>query len=157
MKLEPRPENNCYGCGGANTRGMKLVFEQDDARKRIVGRFTMGLSYEGAGGFLHGGVIAVLFDEAMGKVNRFRGAHAVTAQLSVDYLKPIRCDQEIVIEAWETDAKGRNLFHESEIRDQAGQLLARSKGRFVMIGERQPHDAQKEDPQKELEAVRDPK
>jgi uncharacterized protein (TIGR00369 family) len=144
MRLEPRAENNCFGCGGANARGMKLAFEQDDAQRKIIGRFTMGLDYEGAGGFLHGGIIAVLFDEAMGKVNRFRGAHAVTAQLSVDYLRPIRCDQEIVVEAWEAEAKGRNLFHEAEIRDEAGQVLARSKGRFVVIGERGPHDATKE-------------
>ena len=44
MKLDPKPENPCFGCGGANPRGMRLAFEQDDARQRIVGRFRLGFA-----------------------------------------------------------------------------------------------------------------
>jgi uncharacterized protein (TIGR00369 family) len=131
--LAPNPSNVCFGCGDANERGMKLTFEQDDARRRIVGKFKMGAEYQGAKGILHGGIIAVLFDEAMGKVCRFRQAHAVTAELTVEYLKPIRVEEEIHVEAYEREQKGRSLFHEGEIRNAAGELLARGRGRFVIV------------------------
>ena len=71
MRLDPKPENPCFGCGGANPRGMRLAFEQDDARQRIVGRFRLGEEYQGGSGFLHGGIIALLLDEAMSKASRF--------------------------------------------------------------------------------------
>jgi uncharacterized protein (TIGR00369 family) len=130
--LAPNPTNGCFGCGGTNPHGMKLTFEQDDENRRIIGRFRLGPTYQGAAGFLHGGIIALLLDEVMGKVNRLSGARAVTAELSVEYLKPILVDQEIVIEGHEIERKGRNLFHVGEIRNEAGVLLARGKGRFVV-------------------------
>ena len=133
MKLDPKPENPCFGCGGANPRGMRLAFEQDDARQRIVGRFRLGEEYQGGSGFLHGGIIALLLDEAMGKASRFHAEHAVTAELRVEYKKPIRANMEIVVEGFVTRRDGRQLYHEGEIRNEAGDLLARGEGRFVII------------------------
>lgn len=133
MLLEPNPTNVCFVCGGANARGMKLTFEQDDAQRRIRGRFRLGREYQGAGGFLHGGIIALLLDEAMGKVNRFREVRAVTAELSVEYLKPVPVEQDVVVEAFEVETTGRNLIYAAEIHDASGQLLARGRGRFVIL------------------------
>jgi len=133
MKLEAKLDNPCFGCGGANTRGMKLEFEQDDARQRIVGRFRLGEEYQGGSGFLHGGIIALLLDEAMGKAARFHSEHAVTAELRVEYKRPIPADAEIVVEGFVTRRDGRQLYHEGEIRSVAGVLLARGEGRFVVI------------------------
>jgi uncharacterized protein (TIGR00369 family) len=133
MKLDPKLDNPCFGCGGANSRGMRLAFEQDDARQRIVGRFRLGEEYQGGSGFLHGGIIALLLDEAMGKAARFHAETAVTAELRVEYKKPIRVNTEIVVEGFVTRREGRQLYHEGEIRNEAGDLLARAEGRFVVI------------------------
>ncbi|HTC65180.1 MAG TPA: PaaI family thioesterase [Candidatus Saccharimonadales bacterium] len=133
MKLDPKPDNPCFGCGGANARGMKLAFEQDDDRQRIVGRFRLGEEYQGGSGYLHGGIIALLLDEAMGKAARFHSEHAVTAELRVEYKRPIPTDSEIIVEGFVTRREGRQLYHEGEIRDVDGKLLARGEGRFVII------------------------
>jgi len=133
IRLAPNPSNKCFGCGGANDGGMKLTFEQDNVNRRIVGRFVLGERYQGGAGFAHGGVIALLLDEAMGKVCRFRGVKAVTAELSVEYLKPVSVEKEIVVEGYEAELKGRNLFLVGEIRDTEGRVLARAKGRFVIL------------------------
>jgi len=135
IRLAPNPTNRCFGCGGANDDGMKLTFDQDNEKRRIVGRFVLGERYQGGGGMAHGGIIATLLDEVMGKVCRFREARAVTAELNVEYLKPVDVQNEIVVEGWETEQKGRNLFHVGEIRSAAGEVLARGKGRFVIIGD----------------------
>ncbi len=133
IRLEPNPSNKCFGCGGDNAEGMKLTFEQDNVRRRIVGRFVLGERYQGGGGFAHGGIIALLLDEAMGKVCRFREVRAVTAELSVEYLKPVSVDKEIIVEGHEARQEGRNLFLVGEIRNEAGEVLARGQGRFVVI------------------------
>jgi uncharacterized protein (TIGR00369 family) len=133
MRLDPKPENPCFGCGGANSRGMQLAFEQDDARQRIVGRFRLGDEYQGGSGFLHGGIIALLLDEAMSKATRFHSQTAVTAELRVEYMRPIRVNSDIVVEGFVTRRDGRQLYHEGEIRNEAGDLLARGEGRFVII------------------------
>lgn len=133
IRLEPNPTNKCFGCGGDNSGGMKLTFEQDNVNRRIVGRFVLGDRYQGGGGFAHGGIIALLLDEAMGKVCRFREVRAVTAELSVEYLKPVAVANEIIVEGREAELQGRNLFLQGEIRNEAGEVLARGKGRFVII------------------------
>jgi len=135
ITLAPNPANQCFGCGGANEDGMKLIFVQDNEKRRIVGRFVLGDRYQGGGGMGHGGIIATLLDEAMGKVCRFREVRAVTAELTVEYLKPVSVREEIVVEGWETEHKGRNLFQAGEIRNLAGDVLARGRARFVIIGE----------------------
>ena len=137
MLLSPNPTNTCFGCGGANDRGMKLTFEQDDATKRIRGAFKLGAEYQGGPGFIHGGIIATVLDEAMGKVCRFREVRAVTAELIVEYLKPVSVDAPLLIEAYEVEKTGRNLHFVGEIRNQAGDLLARGRGRFVVIEPRE--------------------
>ncbi|HKW62998.1 MAG TPA: PaaI family thioesterase [Candidatus Acidoferrum sp.] len=133
IKLTPNPTNKCFGCGGDNAAGMKLTFEQDNANRKIVGRFVLGERYQGGAGFAHGGIIALLLDEAMGKVCRFRDVRAVTAELNVEYLKPVAVGQEIAVEGRETEMNGRNLFMTGEIRNEKGDVLARGKGRFVVI------------------------
>jgi uncharacterized protein (TIGR00369 family) len=133
ITLPPNPKNKCFGCGGDNPGGMKLTFEQDNVNRKIVGRFVLGERYQGGAGFGHGGIIAVLLDEAMGKACRFREVRAVTAELTVEYLKPINLQQEIIVEGRETEQKGRNIFMAGEIRDTAGTVLARGKARFVIV------------------------
>jgi uncharacterized protein (TIGR00369 family) len=136
IRLAPNPTNKCFGCGGDNADGMKLTFEQDNVNRKIVGRFVLGERYQGGGGFAHGGIIAMLLDEAMGKVCRFRDVRAVTAELTVEYLKPVSVAQEIVVEGHEAEQKGRNLFLVGEIRNAEGLVLARGRGRFVIIGQK---------------------
>lgn len=112
---------------------MRLVFERDDERRTIRGHFRLGEEYSGGQGFLHGGIIALLLDEAMGKLNRFSDVRAVTAELTIEYLKPVLVDAEITVEGFEVERKGRQLFHRGEIRNSSGEILARGRGRFVVV------------------------
>jgi len=134
MLLKPNPTNYCFGCGGANAQGMQLTFEQDDAAQRIRGRFRLAAEYQGGAGFVHGGIIALLLDEVMAKVSRFAKDHAVTGEMTVEYLKPVPVGEEIVVEGWEVERTARVRKREGEIRNMAGVVLARARARFVEIG-----------------------
>jgi uncharacterized protein (TIGR00369 family) len=133
--LEPNPANHCFGCGGANESGMKLAFELDQEARRCSGKFVLGSRYAGGAGFAHGGIIAVLLDEAMGKISKLTEERAVTAELNIEYRKPVPVDREIVVSGWQEDEKGRNRFRVGEIHDTLGNLLARGRGRFVVVGQ----------------------
>src|SRR5262244_1291247 len=135
IRLDPKPENNCFGCGGGNGAGMKLAFDLLVDERRTHGKFVLGSRYGGGAGFAHGGIIAVLLDEAMGKISKLTEERAVTAELSGEYKKPVPVDKDIVVEGWQESETGRNRFRVAEIRDVAGNLLARGKGRFVVIGQ----------------------
>jgi uncharacterized protein (TIGR00369 family) len=133
MLLPPNPTNGCFVCGGANAHGMQLTFEQDDAAQRIRGKFRLGAQYQGATGYLHGGMIATLLDEVMAKVSRFAHEHAVTAGLTVEYRKPVPVGDELIVEGWETARQGRMRSREGEIRTASGVVLARGQAQFVTI------------------------
>jgi uncharacterized protein (TIGR00369 family) len=133
MLLKPNPTNYCFGCGGANPRGMQLTFEQDDETQRIRGRFRIPADFQGGAGFVHGGIIAMLLDEAMAKVSRFAKDHAVTGEITVEYRKPVRVGEEITVEGWEVGREGRLRKREGEIRDASGAVLASGRARFIEI------------------------
>jgi acyl-coenzyme A thioesterase PaaI-like protein len=133
--LEPNPANHCFGCGGGNDFGMKLTFELDQEAQRSAGKFVLGPRYGGGAGFAHGGIIAVLLDEAMGKISKLTDERAVTAELSIEYREPVPIDAEIVVSGWQESEKGSNRFRIAEIHDTQGNLLARGRGRFVVVAQ----------------------
>jgi uncharacterized protein (TIGR00369 family) len=135
LMLEPNPANHCFGCGGANAAGMKLTFELDQDAQRSTGRFILEPRYGGGAGFAHGGIVAVLLDEAMGKISKLTDERAVTAELNIEYRKPVPVDAEIVVTGWQEEEKGRNRFRIGEIHDAQGNLLARGRGRFVVVAQ----------------------
>ncbi|MGO9679102.1 MAG: PaaI family thioesterase [Candidatus Sulfotelmatobacter sp.] len=65
MKLQ---KNYCFVCGMDNPDGMRLKFILDEARQTFVCRFHLSKRYTGPPGHCHGGVIACILDDAMGKV-----------------------------------------------------------------------------------------
>ncbi|MGB2633993.1 MAG: PaaI family thioesterase [Candidatus Acidiferrum sp.] len=146
LKLEPKASNRCFGCGAANSAGMKLSFDLDLDARRARGSFVLGPDYAGGGGFAHGGIIAVVLDEAMGKLSRLADESAVTAEMNIEYKRPVPIDKPIVVEGWQEEATGRNRFRVAEIYDLQGNLLARGKGRFVIVKQSHFTEAQSAQP-----------
>jgi uncharacterized protein (TIGR00369 family) len=146
LKLEPKATNRCFGCGAANAAGMKLSFDLDLDARHARGSFVLGPDYAGGGGFAHGGIIAVVLDEAMGKLSRLADESAVTAEMNIEYKRPVPIDKPIVVEGWQEEATGRNRFRVAEIRDLQGNLLARGKGRFVIVKQAHFTEAQSAQP-----------
>jgi uncharacterized protein (TIGR00369 family) len=130
---EAKPPNICFGCGAGNAAGMHLEFSFDEQGKRVLGTFSLGERYQGAPGIIHGGIVALVLDEGLSKVSRLYGVRAVTAELNVEYLKPVRVGEELRFEAHQERSEGRQLYHAGEIRDGKGRVLARARGRFVVV------------------------
>jgi len=126
-------KNYCFGCGTANPDGMRLRFTYDEERNCFVCKFRLGKRYTGPPGHCHGGVIATILDEAMGKVNKLRNVIALTSEITVNYRKPVPLNQSLRVESREESVHGRKHINVAEILNQQGEVLARSRGTFIAI------------------------
>lgn len=75
-------QNRCFGCGQANPVGLRLEFSQS-AEGAVISNAIVSDQYEGPRGYLHGGIIATLLDEAMSKANRAQSHPAPPSALKV--------------------------------------------------------------------------
>jgi uncharacterized protein (TIGR00369 family) len=126
-------KNYCFACGKNNPDGMRLRFAYDENRKRYVSRFRLDKRYTGPPGHCHGGIIATILDEAMGKVNKLRQVVALTSEITVNYLKPVPLNKPLRVESREVSVKGRRHINMAEILNQKGEVLARGRGMFIEI------------------------
>ena len=126
---------HCFGCGPGNAQGLHLEFNIDAVAHTSTALVNLTRFHEGPPGYIHGGIIATLMDEAMSKLNRPLGLLAMTRNLEVDYLRPSPLGKELVLTGHHIRRDGRKLFHEAELRSEDGTVLATAKGLFVVLRE----------------------
>src|SRR5271169_3701400 len=126
-------KNYCFACGKNNPDGMFLRFTYDKERDCFVCRFRLGKRYTGPPGHAHGGIIATILVEAMGKVNKLRQVVALTSGITVNYLKPVPLNKPLRVESREVRVRGRYHTNAAEILNEKGEVLARGKGLFIAI------------------------
>jgi uncharacterized protein (TIGR00369 family) len=127
------PKNYCFVCGPENADGMRLKFAYDKSRKRFVCRFRLDKRYTGPPGHCHGGIIATILDEAMGKVNKLRQVIALTSQMTVEFLRPVPLNKPLRVESRELSVRGRKHINMGEILNQRGLVLARGRALFIAV------------------------
>ena len=132
-KTVPLKKNYCFACGKDNPDGMHLKFTIDRERKHFVSNFRLSKRFTGPPGYCHGGIIATILDDAMSKLNKLRDVIAATAELKIEYLKPVPLRTPLRVESRELKKRGRHLIHRAEILNQEGTVLARGRGVFVII------------------------
>jgi uncharacterized protein (TIGR00369 family) len=79
----------CFFCGQERADGMKLEFHAV-GEGSVTARFESGAPYEGYPGLMHGGVIAAILDSAMTNCLFSLGIVAVTAEMRVRYVVPVK-------------------------------------------------------------------
>ena len=126
-------KNYCFACGTANPNGMRLRFTYDEPRDCFVCRFRLGKRYTGPPGHCHGGIIASILDDAMGKVNKLHQVVALTREMTVEYLKPVPLYKPLRVEGREIEVRGAKHINAAEILNEKNEVLARSRGIFVAI------------------------
>jgi uncharacterized protein (TIGR00369 family) len=127
---------HCFGCGPDNPQGLHLHFDIDSSDPaNLIATATVNLTrlHEGPPGHIHGGIIATLMDEAMGKLNRPLNVVAMTRHLAVDYLRPSPLGIPLHLVARHISRHGRKLHHTVELRHPDGTILAQAKGLFIAI------------------------
>ncbi len=131
---------HCFACGPANPEGLHLKFVYDAEHQTATAPVHLTRIHEGPPGYIHGGIVAALLDEAMSKLNRPLNALAMTRHMEVDYLRPAPLFEDLTVigkhvsrSQNQDGTPGRKLFHSAELRSAAGDVLARSKGLFIVL------------------------
>jgi hypothetical protein len=76
---------------------------------KILGRVVFGAAYEGPPNYVHGGIIALAFDEMLGMANIASGHPGMTGTLTVRYRRPTPLYNEVAFEAWVVKVEGRRI------------------------------------------------
>lgn len=99
----------------------------------VRGATTLGEVYAGPPGAVHGGIVALIFDELLGVANVKSGVGAFTGTLSIRYERftPIRRELELAAHVDRTER--RKVFTVGTISCD-GEVTARAEGIFIQVG-----------------------
>lgn len=125
-------DDSCFCCGVDNERGFHLEFAYPER-----GRAESGLLVPdwcaGWKGVTHGGFLGMLMDELMAHACNAFAASAVTADMSIKYLKPVPTGSRIRIIGEAEPPRGRLIAARARIETEEGLVLAEAGARFVVM------------------------
>ena len=114
--------------GEASPLSPRIDWEAVDDHVEAHGTFSA--AYEGPPSFVHGGIIALAFDEMLGIANIHAGHPGMTGTLKIRYRRPTPLYREVHFKAWVDRVEGRRIISKGELAV-AGELCAEAEGVFV--------------------------
>lgn len=116
--------------GLRNALAPPLSIETSAEERRAWSEFELGAPYEGPPGLVHGGVVALLFDQVLGEAAIAAGVPGMTATLAVAYargtpLGPLRIEAEV------TAVEERKVSVTGRLSDSDG-VTATAEGLFIL-------------------------
>lgn len=133
-------DHECFGCGERNPIGLRLAFYRLDGA--VEAEFTARPEHQGYIGYVHGGIIAALLDEAMSwAVIAATKRLMVTARMELSFRAPVPVGERLVIRGWVEEDRGRLVRARAELRKGGSeQRLAEASGTFLRV---QPEQEQR--------------
>ena len=122
------PFSPATGAANPSAPLVDLRVDDDDV---IRGEVTFAEFHNGPPfDLVHGGVVALVYDELLGLAGMLGGGGGFTANLTVEYRLPTPLGVPIQISAWMTEPEGRKLYGFGEMRHD-GELLTEARGLFI--------------------------
>lgn len=137
------PDATCYGCGPANTHGLRIKSYWSDDGSEVICRFQPEPQYNaGFPNVMYGGLVASLIDchsiwtaiaTTYHQEGREHGSPPaisyVTGSLTVRYLKPTALDRTVLLRARVTGLQERKAFvtcalYSGEVKTAEGDVVA---------------------------------
>lgn len=109
-------DGRCFGCGDDNQDGLRMTFAQDS--DEVVCELVVPDRFQSWQGMVHGGVVALMLDEAVGWASWHAGHPGLTGRLEVRYRRPLRLGERVRV-AGRVDRVRRTLVYASATIDDA--------------------------------------
>ena len=129
MRLED--DQMCFVCGPQNPIGLHLEFWHDG--EQYCTSFTPDARHSGYAGMTHGGVLTAVLDEVMGRMLWVKNLRASTAHVEVRWSRPAPIGETLHFRGWVEEVRGRLVRCAAEARNDAGQVVARAKAKFMRL------------------------
>ena len=121
----------CFGCGTLNPIGLHLTFAWDGDRYSAL--WTPQREHQGWAGRAHGGLLALVLDEALSRAALEKhGLHWVTAELVTRLKLPAMVGETLRVTAWIETVRPRLIACAGEARTVADNRLV-ATGRAKMM------------------------
>lgn len=114
--------------------------EQPDKNEIAVVDIKLGTSLNGHGGVVHGGIISLLLDTALGYAYHVllhgdKDNIAVTANLNINFRAPFREGSEAVVRVYLDKIDGRKIFFSVVLESKDGSVVyAEATSLFIKVG-----------------------
>ena len=138
------PENKCWGCGPANTEGLRI---RSFARgEEVVAEWKPEPKYEAFPGVLNGGIIGTLLDchcnwtaayHLMKKTGQDHPPCTVTADYAIKLLRPTPTKNPVLLSARVVESNENRATVEGTLSGE-GKVCATCRGTFVAVKEGHP-------------------
>lgn len=110
----------------------------DSSKSLLSGFYHLGDQVCGHISLVHGGMLATLLDECLGrcagqgaKVHE-TGKRVLTANLGIDYRKPVKPNQVLRIDTWVEDFQGKKLQCRGKVSNLNGDVLVEGQALFIV-------------------------
>lgn len=124
-----------FGLGGGRLSPASVDTEfVRDSDTSVTATMRVDGMFQGPPNRVHGGMVALLFDELMGAVNRATGRRAFTVRLTVNLRAAAPIDEPLTMRAWLDHVDGRKITIRAEGHSAAG-LFADADGLFISFAE----------------------
>lgn len=136
MHLQPN-SRNCFVCGLENEHGLHLRF-YETADGEVTVETIVPDHFQGYPGIVHGGIVASLVDEALGRVHMGPASNPrfmFTAKINVNYRKPVPTEKPIRIVAHAVKNKRRSATSVCNIYGPDDELLVKADALLVNVPE----------------------
>jgi acyl-coenzyme A thioesterase PaaI-like protein len=125
----------CFVCGQRNPYGLHLVFQLD--QNTVVADFQPREEHQGFPGVIHGGIVAAVLDEALGRTSLLGNIQewTMTGRLEMRYRRYVPYGPLLRVRA-SLDMERRRLFQASGVltlADDESVVLAEAHGTFLSL------------------------
>lgn len=125
---------SCTTLAGHGMLSQRPIVFTDDIQGAVLAFYHVGRKLSGHPKLVHGGLLAVLLDECMGRACFFRlpGQVAVTAKLEISYQNPLPVESVISVHAEVSEVQGRKAWVTATVQEVPSEkLLVKASGLFI--------------------------
>lgn len=133
IKIPNTDDNTCFGCGPANTNGLRMEFYGNSTM--IYSELDVPGYMAGWNGVVHGGILSSMLDEVMGWGAIFLTERFIlTKSMTVTYHKPTFIAERLRAEAEiETRTGEREVIMKGRIINSSGETSVSATGVFALF------------------------
>jgi acyl-coenzyme A thioesterase PaaI-like protein len=128
----PSHYDHCFGCGADHPTGLHMQMGGADRGLRVRGWFKVTEHHQGAPGLAHGGLISAAVDEGMGYLLWLVGSPAVTANLQVDFRRPVSVGSRLELDGRVDRTRGRKIWASMEGRVD-GEVAVEARALYLKV------------------------
>jgi len=137
MKVKQPNSKQCFVCGLENPIGLKMHFYLS-GHGEVTAEYTVPERYQGYPGIVHGGIVASILDEVMGRAHMLAGnpdnsRFMYTARMTIKYRQHVPIGEPLRIVGCALKSRSKSATSKAAIYNSEGAVLAEAEGLLIDV------------------------